>query len=109
MPTLAGRSGIGERGAVKASRAHLRREPREDLRRPAALEMGHRIYIMECRKAPASRSRSEPTKWGRHASRNVSAGDDTSLKSTLYPIWRTTLRAQPSTHKRSKHVIVSSV
>jgi hypothetical protein len=56
MPTLAGRSGIGERGAVKASRAHLRREPREDLRRPAALEMGHRIYVMECRKAPASGS-----------------------------------------------------
>jgi hypothetical protein len=45
---------------VKASRAHLRREPREDLRRPAALEMGHRIYIVECRKAPASRPCSEP-------------------------------------------------
>ena len=60
MPTLAGRSGIGERSAVKASRAHLRREAREPLRRPAVLEMGHRIYIMECRKAPASRPCSEP-------------------------------------------------
>ena len=45
---------------MKASRAHLRREPREDLRRPAALEMGHRIYIVECREAPASRPCAEP-------------------------------------------------
>ena len=37
MPTLVWQSGIRERGAVKASRVHLRQKPREDIRYPFVL------------------------------------------------------------------------